>query len=162
MGPDDIFGKKSCSTETPVHNPQGPKRSIDNISVPETLFWEHKQDFLITKGSHNAILDQCISFIQIFNITNTLSVFFLTQFFLCWTSDPQGNQAPSLQSGVQLHHAGSVHGDSGGCRLRSLPWQIPGAAVQPYHLLSQSAARYIQLQDIRKENHLVLISYMQP
>lgn len=65
----------------------------------------------------------------------------LSPLLLNGRSNPPGDQAPSLQSGVQLHHAGSLHGDRCGRRFCCLPREIPGAAVQPHHLLSQSAAR---------------------
>ena len=56
-------------------------------------------------------------------------------------SHSQGDQTPPGQPRVQLHHAGRLHGDCRGGRFRCLPGKIPGAAVQPEHLLSQSAAR---------------------
>lgn len=52
-----------------------------------------------------------------------------SQSLLHLPSNPQGYKTPSLQSGVQLHHTGSLHGDCSGCRFCCFPGKIPGAAV---------------------------------
>lgn len=59
---------------------------------------------------------------------------------LC-ASDPRGDEAPPVQPSVHLHHPGCLYGDRGRRRLRSLSGEIPGAAVQPDHHLSQPAPR---------------------
>ncbi|CAG12250.1 unnamed protein product, partial [Tetraodon nigroviridis] len=56
-------------------------------------------------------------------------------------SDPQGDEAPPVQPGVHLHHPGCLYGDRGRGGLRGLSGEVPGAAVQPDHHLSQSAPR---------------------
>lgn len=61
--------------------------------------------------------------------------------YLRSTSDPQGDEAPPVKPSVHLHHPGCVYGDRGRRRLRSLSGEIPGAAVQPDHHLSQPALR---------------------
>lgn len=63
-------------------------------------------------------------------------------FFLS-SSDPQSNKALALQSRLHLYHPGGLHGDRGGGRLRRLPGKVPGAAVQPHHLICQPAPGWV-------------------
>lgn len=63
-------------------------------------------------------------------------------FFLS-SSDPQSNKALALQSRLHLHHPGSLHGDRSRGRLCCLPGKVPGAAVQPHHLICQPAPGWV-------------------
>lgn len=59
------------------------------------------------------------------------------------TSDPQGDQAPPVEPSVHLHHPGRLYGDRSRGRLCSLSGEIPRAAVQPHHHLSEPAVRSV-------------------
>lgn len=68
------------------------------------------------------------------------------------SSDPQSNKALALQSRLHLHHPGGLHGDSCGGRLCCLPGEVPGAAVQPHHLICQPAAGWVTMTLLRLQH----------